>query len=177
MKKNCLAAIVAGVFLFTSSFAQEEIVPPELAINTPDYKIAVGLRAGETSGLTIKQRVGHSSALEGIIGVWYQGLSVTVVYEKYTPAFDAEGLNWYYGGGGHAAFDMNYTFHNHWGDRYYHYHAGGVGLGVDGILGLEYKIPPVPIAISLDVKPFLEVNTLGGVWLSLDPGLGIKITF
>ena len=75
------------------------------------------------------------------------------------------------------AFDMSYTFQNHWGDRYYHYHQGGIGLGIDGVIGLEYKIPTIPIAISIDVKPFLEVNTSGGAWLSLDPGLGIKIAF
>jgi len=179
MKKNYLKSLVIAVMLLLSSTlkAQDMTVPTELAINTPDYKLAVGLRAGETSGLTIKQIIGNSKALEGIVGVWYQGMSFTLLFEKYEPAFEVSGLNWYYGAGAHAAIDMNYTFRNYWGDRYYHYHSGGVGLGVDGIIGLEYKIPPIPIAISIDVKPFLEVNTLGGAWLSLDPGLGIKITF
>jgi len=42
---------------------------------------------------------------------------------------------------------------------------------------MEYKIPSIPFALSLDVKPYVEVITNGRVWTSLDPGLGIKVTF
>lgn len=141
------------------------------------YKTAIGLRAGETSGLTIKQFLGSSTALEGIIGIWSHGFSGTLLFEKYAGT-GVDGLNVYYGGGGHVAFE---THHHHWyyykKDRYYHHRHGYVGLGIDGVVGLEYKIPPVPIAISVDLKPFVEVTTGGSVWMSFDPGLGIKVAF
>jgi hypothetical protein len=31
--------------------------------------------------------------------------------------------------------------------------------------------------LSFDLKPFIEFNTRGRAWTSLDPGLGIKVTF
>lgn len=140
------------------------------------YNTAVGLRAGETSGLTIKH-FKNSLAFEGILGAWNHGFSATLLIEKHAPAFGITGMNWYYGGGGHVAFQSTYYHKYYDRGRYKLYHDGSVGVGVDGVVGLEYKIPSVPFAISLDVKPYLEVVSNGGVWTSLDPGLGVKLTF
>ncbi|MCK9271487.1 MAG: hypothetical protein WC271_12535 [Bacteroidales bacterium] len=142
------------------------------------YDFAIGLRTGGTSGLTLK-KMNPSSAIEGIVGFWYHGLSVTVLWEKHVPAFNEPGFNWYYGGGGHVSFygdDFDGRGPS-WYDHYYDEDGGDLGLGIDGIVGLEYKIPNVPIAFSLDLKPFIEINTEGGVHFSPDPGLGIKVAF
>jgi hypothetical protein len=48
---------------------------------------------------------------------------------------------------------------------------------MDGIIGIEYKIAPIPLAVSLDMKPFFEMNTNGRAYLSLDPGIGVKVAF
>ena len=77
----------------------------------------------------------------------------------------------------HAFIASRYAYYDPYRDRYRKYYEGGVGLGVDGIVGLEYKIPKAPIALSLDVKPFVEFVSRGYIYSSLDPGLGIKITF
>jgi hypothetical protein len=42
-------------------------------------------------------------------------------------------------------------------------------------LGLEYKIPTAPIAISLDLNPRAELAT--GPFFDIAPGLGLKYTF
>lgn len=172
-----LSAVLMAVFVTANVNAQDGDKMPDLAINSTSYKTAIGLRAGETSGLTIKQFVGSSTALEGIIGVWSHGISATLLYEKHVPAFDVAGLNWYYGAGGHVAFEAGRRLVYYRNDRYYRYNEGNVGLGIDGIIGMEYKIPSIPFALSLDVKPYVEVITNGRVWTSLDPGLGIKVTF
>ena len=174
--KKLTATVLAVLFTATLT-AQDNAKVPDLAINSTNYKTAIGLRAGETSGLTIKQFIGSSTALEGIVGVWSHGLSATLLYEKHVPAFDVDGLNWYYGAGGHVAFESGRRILYYRNDRYYRYNDGNIGLGVDGIIGLEYKIPTIPFALSLDVKPYVEVITNGRVWTSLDPGLGIKVTF
>lgn len=158
---------------YTAS-AQEEM---DLAIHTSSYKTAIGLRAGETSGLTIKQFIGGRHALEGIAGVWYHGLSATLLYEHYSPAFDLAGLNWYYGIGGHFSAQSSRSYFYSRYDRFDRYDSGSFGLGVDGIFGLEYKILNAPIAMSLDLKPYVEITSNGGVWLSLDPGIGFKVAF
>lgn len=139
-----------------------------------DYGTAIGLRAGETSGLTVKGSMG-SNAFEGIIGIWNYGFTVTGLYEWITPT-QAAGLNWYYGVGGHIAVNSGYHYwYDSRRDRYYR--NGGMGLGIDGIVGIEYRIPRAPIAFSLDLKPYIEFNTAGPIFGSLDPGLGIKVVF
>lgn len=140
------------------------------------YHTAIGLRAGGTSGLTVKHFMGSGAALEGIVGLWNNAFSLTGLYEKHVGA-GAPGLNWYYGGGFHVAAQNN-RFDNR--NRYYYrdyYADGGVGIGIDGILGIEYKINPIPFAISVDLKPFLEINTNGGSFFALDPGIGLKFAF
>ncbi|MES2725559.1 MAG: hypothetical protein V4643_00560 [Bacteroidota bacterium] len=145
------------------------------SINSSTYSTAIGLRAGGTSGLTIKHFTSSGAALEGIIGLWGNAFSITGLYEKHANS-GAIGLNWYYGGGGHIAASDRYRGPS----RYYYrdyYSDGGVGLGIDGIVGLEYKITPIPFAISFDLKPFIEINTNGGAFFALDPGLGLKFAF
>lgn len=177
MKTIKILALVAFLLFTFNVNAQDNDKMPSLAINTSSYKTAIGLRAGETSGLTIKRFIGSNTALEGIVGVWSHGLSTTILFEKYTPAFNVNGLNWYYGGGGHIAFETSRTVYYYRNGRYDKYHDGSIGLGIDGLIGIEYKIPTIPFALSLDVKPFIEIISRGDIWISLDPGLGIKVTF
>lgn len=172
MKKLAFSLAIAMTMAFASQ-AQE----PQLSINSKTYSTAVGLRSGGTSGLTIKQFVGSNVALEGIIGVWSHGFSGTLLYENHVSAFNVPGLNWYFGAGGHAAFYSGHHIHFRHDHRYDYYEPGEFGLGVDGIVGLEYKIPPIPLALSLDVKPFFEIVSNGSMWVAMDPGLGVKLTF
>lgn len=140
-----------------------------------NYGTAIGIRAIGTSGLSIKHFTGSNKALEGIVGFWPHSFSATLLFEKYANAFDEPGLYWYYGAGGHIAS------HNRWKTyeqpNRYSGRDGDFGIGVDVVVGMEYKIQQVPIAISLDVKPFLEVTTSGSAFFALDPGLGVKFTF
>lgn len=140
-----------------------------------DYQTAVGLRGGPWADLTIKHFFNPNVAIEGWVGAWPRTLRVTVLVEKHQSAFGTRGLNWYYGGGGHIrpGYWGGYKYRGRWYPEYY----DGVGFGVDGIVGLEFKIPEVPIAISGDLHPFLELNSAGWAGLFVDPGLGIKLTF
>ena len=146
-----------------------------LAINGTNYKTAIGIRALGTSGLTIKHFLSAGTAIEGIVGFYPNALSVTALYEKYSPAFDVPGLKWYYGLGGHIAAESNFV--NDGREGRFADTDSDLGFGIDGIFGLEYKIDQTPIALSLDLKPFIEVNTNGNAFLFADPGLGVKVTF
>ena len=98
------------------------------------------------------------------------------MYGKFARAYNVTGLYWYYGYGAHLAFAGHHT--GRFAERdYYHHHDEGFGLGVDGLVGMEYKIPQIPIAVSLELKPFLEVNSGNHFWFAADPGIGIKLTF
>lgn len=149
-------------------------------VGSETFKTAIGLRAGGTSGLTIKQFFETKKAIEGIFGVYPRGFSFTGLYEIYTPA-GVNGLNFYYGAGAHAgmlgskAYYMNGMMRMH--NDVYYYSDNNWSMGLDGILGIEYKIIPIPFALSLDMKPYIELNTAGRVFISLDPGIGIKVAF
>jgi hypothetical protein len=145
-------------------------------LDAQPYSTAVGVRVGESSGLTFKTFVG-SGAFDFIISAWPNDLAVFALYEKNHPLGE-NGLSLYYGGGMHVAFNTRryyyyYEHHNRW---WYH-RRDGVGIGIDGIMGLEYKFRTVPLALSLDIKPYFEVNTDRNVYVSPDPGLGIKFAF
>ena len=148
---------------------------PSLAVNTFDYKTALGVRGLGTSGLTIKHFTTDRNAIEGIIGFGPGAFSVTALWEHHALAFDEPGLNWYYGVGGHLATQTDWVYYE--GLRGYRRREGDFGIGIDGIFGIEYKIKEVPIAVSVDLKPFLEVTTRGDAYLAIDPGLGVKFTF
>lgn len=90
----------------------------------------------------------------------YRGSQFTLrgLYEWTMPVINDD-FNFYYGVGGHL------------GAAYSRF-----AIGVDAIVGLEYCIPGVPLALSLDYKPFVNFVTprINGLW---DFGLGIKFTF
>ena len=178
MKPDFKVKSLAVTFLLAGTLGA---TAQQLSINKSTYNTAVGIRAGGTSGLTIKHFTSSGMALEGIIGLnpyWGEGFNATLLYEKHVNAFQESGFNWYYGAGGHVtAYQRGTYFHRYRGERTYYYTDSEAGIGIDGIIGLEYKIKPIPIAISFDLKPFVEVNTAGFGFASLDPGLGIKLTF
>jgi len=138
-----------------------------------EYRFALGLRAGETSGITFKFKTKNYSNIELIAGFWTDWFNFTALYEKNVPAFNVEGMHWYYGGGGHVSILTDVQREN---GRYYN-RGEDFALGIDGIVGLEYKIPPIPFAVSFDLKPLVEVYRDGGVYIGIDPGIGIKFTF
>ena len=180
LKLISAAIIVAGLCeqQFASAQTKTESLKP--SIDKSNYKTAIGLRAGETSGLTIKHFLNERSALEGILGVWPNAFSITGLYERHETVFSVEGMKWYYGGGGHVALMSGRTYYvyNERNGYWYKYRSGSnTGVGVDGILGLEYKIKPIPFAISLDIKPLIEVTADGMLYEAIDPGLGIKVAF
>ncbi len=140
---------------------------------TDTYKYAVGLRAGETSGLTFKFKTRNANSVEFLAGFWQDWFNLTALFEVNANAFDVDGLNWYYGGGGHISF---LTDDYRESGRYYN-RGEDFAIGIDGIVGIEYKIPPIPFAVSLDLKPLFEVYRSGDVYFGIDPGFGIKFTF
>ena len=162
MKRIALSCcIVASLLAFTPAIKAQTML---------------GLRLGGTSGITGKYFFKPDMAGEGIIGFFGNGFSLTGLIEKNIPVYNAPGLNFYYGGGGHVAFYNGR-------DRYYgnfgrdiNYRAGNdVGFGINGIVGFEYRLPnSIPVAFSLDLKPFIEIGTSGYTGFAPDPSIGIK---
>jgi len=146
--------------------------------NNNYYRNAVGVRGGETSGITYKHIGPGNNAVEIIGGVFPFALSLTGLYERYVPS-ELNGFQFYFGGGGHVASGYSsYRYNYYNGDRYYaRTYVNGPAIGIDGIMGVEYKIPKAPFAFSFDLKPNLEAVPGSAIYGSIDPGLGIKVAF
>src|ERR1041385_406824 len=69
-------------------------------IDSYDYRNALGVRVGETSGITYKHTFGSGDAFEGILSTYPYALGATGLFEKNMET-GADGLRWYVGGGGH----------------------------------------------------------------------------
>lgn len=142
------------------------------SVNGQSYDKGIGIRGGITNGISYKQFIGESAAFEGILGVQYNGIQLTGLYEIHSPAFDIEQLNWYYGIGGHIGFYSN-GYDPPYADN--NYDIARPVFGLDGILGLEYHLKEVPFTIGIDVKPFIEF-TDPDIYL-WDAGLTVRYTF
>lgn len=114
-------------------------------ISAQAYSSAVGLRFGYPLSLSYKTFVNEQAAVEGYVGLRgyrrYRAMSISAAYLMHNDFPDAEGLQWYYGGGAGVQFWSYDDF------------AASTTLGVSGYLGLEYVFPSTPIAISLDWRP------------------------
>jgi hypothetical protein len=162
MKKNIfiVAIILCAVSIYTSTNAQ-------------GYKNGLGLRfGGLTSGLTLKHFTNQTTALEGIVSLGRQSVIVTGLYEKHAPLGGAGSAKLFYGFGGHLGFFQD-------GGRYYYndsrIYTSSTVVGLDGILGLDFKLNKAPINISMDIKPF--VDFFGGNYFYMDGGLSLRYTF
>lgn len=134
-----------------------------------DYTTALGLKFYPT-GITLKSFIKPNRALEGIGYFYSDGFRLTGLYEIHNDIEGVDGLKWYIGPGAHIGF-WNDTWKNQYPGR-----NGSAAIGIDGVLGLDYKISGVPINISADWQPsfnFIGYNYFEGGW----GGIGIRYTF
>jgi hypothetical protein len=160
MKKILFTAIFICITLI--SFSQE--------MNTgSNYTTAVGIKV-YPGAIDIKHFIKPNIALEGVGYFWQYGFRSTVLYEIHGNINNVDGLKWYLGPGGHVGF-----YNTKWTSDYPS-RQSGVAIGIDGVLGLDYKIQGVPIDISFDWQPSFNLvgyNYFEGGW----GGLAIRYTF
>lgn len=156
--KRVLLLVTVSFFLITVANAQSM---------GKSYTTALGLKVLDGGGITVKHFVNDKAALEGIGYFWSRGARITGLYELHFDINGAPGLKWYVGPGAHVGFYSNRN------NRYY---DNGTWLGIDGVLGLDYKINKAPINLSLDWQPSFEFGTgrgFTGNW----GGFAIRYTF
>lgn len=133
------------------------------------YRTALGIKYAP-AGITLKHFVRTNRALEGIGYFWEDGFRFTGLYEIHGDFTGANGLKWYIGPGAHIQF-----WNEKWKARFPS-RDNGVAIGVDGVLGLDYKITGAPINLSLDWQPsfnFVGYTYFEGGW----GGFAIRYTF
>lgn len=154
MKKQIILSVVASLIFASTVSAQSK---------GRSYTTALGVKLLDGAGITLKHFISERDALEGIGFFWNQGTRITGLYELHYDINGAPGLKWYIGPGAHLGF-YNTKF------------GGGTWAGIDGVLGLDYKINNAPLNLSVDWQPSFEFGTgrgFTGNW----GGLGIRYTF
>ncbi len=137
------------------------------------YTTALGVRLGGTSGITFKHLFTKDKAVELILGTFSNGYSLTGLLEKQN-SLNAEGFYFYYGGGVHIA-TYDGSSYEHFGRDVQTNETKGMAFGVNGVLGLEYRLPNhIPIVFSVDTKPFVEFGSSNYFGFAFDPSISIK---
>ena len=110
--------------------------------SSSNYTTAVGVKF-YPGAITVKHFINDNTALEGLGYFWNKGFRITGLYEIHGDFKTVDGLKWYMGPGAHVGFyDTKY--------------GGGSSIGVDGVLGLDYKLEGAPINLSVDWQPSFE---------------------
>ena len=123
------------------------------------YNTALGVRLGSGNyGLTLQQRLTSRLTLEGIAGLGEREYSGTVLGE-YHFGILGPSLNYYMGVGGHVGHNKD----------------TGDFSGLDGIVGVEYKVAFLPVLLSFDFKPTLEFG--GADYARFPTAISIRYVF
>jgi hypothetical protein len=122
--------------------------------NVGNGKLAIGLKFYPL-GFTGKYMLKDKLALEGLFYFWRYGTRITGLgefHQKIEALSGSEGSTRFYAGGGaHIGFFNNYYYKKI--DRLRGSGPGSVYLGLDGVLGLDFKFSEIPLNLSLDWQP------------------------
>jgi hypothetical protein len=138
---------ITFVFLFASGICSF------CNLSAQEYKTALGVRlsssnAMQNNSISIKQFISEKVAIEGLF-TFGDPLALGALVEMYKPLAPA-GLAYFYGAGGYISFikKVNVNTLKTTTDP---------NFGAQGIIGLDYKFNNVPLNISLDWKPELNI--------------------
>ncbi|MBS1930345.1 MAG: hypothetical protein JST72_04600 [Bacteroidetes bacterium] len=161
MKKIFLAFLLLAGFGFTNT------------ISAQAYKTGLGVRLSSSgamvnNSISIKHFISEKTAIEGLFS-FGDPLALGALFEIHNPIAGTGGVNWYYGGGGYLAFIKTYNPNKGKNET-------NTNFGAQGIIGLDYKFANLPLNLSLDWKP--ELNLVSDI--NFEPsaiGFSARFTF
>ncbi|MBC7949559.1 MAG: hypothetical protein H7Y42_16855 [Chitinophagaceae bacterium] len=138
-------------FLFISGFCFIT------SVSAQDYKTALGVRLSSSSAMvnnsvSLKHFLNDRTAVEALLS-FGDPLALGAMIEIHKP-FAASGVQWFYGGGGYISFVKTYDAANN-------KTGTDPNFGAMGVVGLDYKFANLPLNLSLDWKP--ELNLIGDI--------------
>jgi hypothetical protein len=167
MIKSILISAAMLLCINMNTNAQRSASKRSNSNGSSNYTTALGVKFLDGAGITLKHFVNDKAAIEGVGYFWNRGARITGLYELHFDIAGAEGLKWYIGPGAHIGF-----YNNKYSDKFGNRSFGGV----DGVLGLDYKVKAAPLNFSLDWQPsfeFGEDRGFTGSW----GGFAIRFTF
>ena len=134
MKKLILTLFSATIFLAAS--AQNSTA------EGPDYKTAIGAKLWTGGGISVKTFIKDNNALEFIGYFDRYGTRITGLYEIHGNLSSEGALKWYVGPGAHVGL-----------------YKGITAVGIDGVVGVDYKFTNMPLNLALDWQPSFELGS------------------
>ena len=159
MKKTLLASwcviamMVAGTAHGQETDPATESSQPAPKVQSQTYKTALGIRLSSgaamvNNSISLKHFLNERSAIEALFS-FGDPLSLGALYEVHKPLSES-GIQWFYGGGAYIGFVKTYDVNNK--------RTGtDPNFGAMGVIGLDYKFVNIPLNLSLDWKPELNL--------------------
>jgi hypothetical protein len=127
-------------------------------LSAQDYKTALGIRLSSSApminnSITLKHFLNETTAIEALFS-FGDPLALGAMVEMHKPLGTTEGLRWFYGGGAYLAFVKTYNPEKNRDET-------NTNFGGQGVIGLDYKFVNLPLNLSLDWKP--ELNLIGDI--------------
>lgn len=147
MKKTLLAlALIIAIGFSYSASAQDYS-------QNGGYKTAVGVRLSSSAAMvnnsiSLKHFFNEQAAVEALFS-FGDPLAIGALYELHKPIGES-GIKWFYGGGGYLGFVKTYNVDKEKNEV-------NTNFGAQGVLGLDYKFANIPLNLSLDWKPELNL--------------------
>lgn len=141
MKKRIIVPLMLTALMFAG------------VVSAQSYKTGLGVRLSSSqamvnNSITIKHFFNERSAIEGLLS-FGDPLAIGALYEVHRP-FSTEGLQWFYGGGGYLGFVKSWNPNKQKNET-------DANIGAMGVVGLDYKFMNIPLNLSLDWKPELNL--------------------
>ena len=139
-----------------------------IAFSQAPYNRAIGVKLPGGFSVTYKKFIAETRNLEFQATGWNKGFRVSGLYEFNFYSFPKiPTLAWFVGPGVHAGF---------WKDQYKTSYGSKADIGIDGIIGLDYKIPDLPLNFSVDWQP--AVTLIGNAsFAPATGGIAARFTF
>jgi hypothetical protein len=112
----------------------------------PNYKSAIGVKVWPFA-LNFKTFVGNNDRAIELLAYVNNGFRLTGLYEFHTDITTGGNLKLYAGFGAHGGYYTNTG------------ESDGISLGLDGVVGLDYKFNKIPLNLALDWQPSFEFIT------------------
>ncbi|HTH30535.1 MAG TPA: hypothetical protein VL946_04250 [Lacibacter sp.] len=110
--------------------------------NSTEYKTAIGVKVWDGAGISLKTFIKENNALEFIGYFNRYGTRITGLYEFHGNLSSEGALKWYIGPGVHVGL-----------------YKGITAVGIDGVVGIDYKFSNLPLNLALDWQPTVELGS------------------
>ncbi|MFY0687693.1 MAG: hypothetical protein JXQ90_11040 [Cyclobacteriaceae bacterium] len=126
------------------------------------YQQSAGVRLGSTSGLTFKKFLVEDEAVEFMASGRQNGIQLTMTYLFHEPMEFSFNENFYaiYGAGGHVGFEERNNFNKVLiavdPPDFEYEEKGYFTMGMDGVLGIEFRWLKIPATLGGDIKPYFN---------------------